>query len=58
MQRREAHQARIEGREPTRLMDSDYLLSVHDEQRLGGLRFRTTDRGPYLSAQSELAAPP
>jgi len=58
MQRREAHQARIDGRKPTRLMESDYLLGVHDEQRLGGLRLRTTDHGPYLSAQSELTAPP
>jgi len=37
MQRREAHQARLEGREPIRLMESNYLLGVHDEQRLGGL---------------------
>ena len=28
------------------------------EQRLGGLRLRTTEHGPYLSAHSELTAPP
>jgi len=58
MQRREAHRARLERREPARLMESDYLLGVHDEQRLGGLRLRTAADGPYLNAESELAAPP
>ncbi len=58
MQRREAYRARVEGREPMRLMESDYLLGVHDEQRLGGLRLRTSHDGPYLSADSEFAAPP
>lgn len=58
MQRREAYRASVEGREPRRLMESDYLLGVHDEQRLGGLRLRTSPSGPYLSADSEDAAPP
>ena len=58
MQRREAFRANVEGRDPQRLMESDYLLGVHDEQRLGGLRLRTSPDGPYLSAETELAAPP
>ena len=37
MQRREAAQAREEGRAARRLQETDYLLGVHDEQRTGAL---------------------
>ena len=40
MQRREAAQAREEGRPTQRLQETDYLLGVHDEQRVGALRFK------------------
>ena len=40
MQRREAAQARAEGRSAHRLQETDYLLGVHDEQRIGALRFK------------------
>lgn len=44
MQRREAAQAREEGRAARRLQETDYLLGVHDEQRTGALRFKEPAR--------------
>lgn len=58
MQRREAIMAKQTGRPPRRLQELDYLLGVHDEQRLGGIRLRAADGGPYLSDESTLTAPP
>jgi hypothetical protein len=40
MQRAERRQAEREGRTVRTLMESDYLLGVADETRLGALRFR------------------
>lgn len=40
MQRAERRQAQREGRAPRTLTDSDYLLGVRDDVRLGALRFR------------------
>ncbi len=56
MRRREAHLARSEGREERRLLESDYLLGVHDGHRMGALRFRVGDR--FLDDNDELASPP
>ncbi len=56
MLRREAQLAREEGREERRLLESDYLLGVHDRHRMGALRFRVEDR--FLDDNAELASPP
>ena len=58
MQRREAHIARIANRQPKRLLESDFVLGVHDEQRLGGIRMRFPDGADYLSHDASMAAPP
>ena len=58
MRRKEALLARQEGRKPRQLSEVDYLLGVHDEARLGALRFATEEGGPFLSAGSDMAAPP
>lgn len=58
MKRREAHNARREGRPPQTLLGSDYLLGVHDEQRMGGLRFKTELNGEFLSDAQGQNAPP
>ncbi len=58
MQRREAHFARIANRQPKRLLESDFVLGVHDEQRLGGIRMRFPDGADYLSHDALMAAPP
>jgi serine/threonine-protein kinase HipA len=40
MRRRERRQAEVEGRRPKTLQETDYLLGVSDQTRLGALRFR------------------
>ena len=57
MRRREAIAANREGRKPRQLLESDYLLGVHDEARMGALRFALQPDGPFLSCGSEKAAP-
>jgi len=56
--RREAQLARSEGRTARKLQDTDYLLGVHDVQRLGGLRFKLDPSGAFLDDNSNQAAPP
>lgn len=58
MNRREARDARHEGRKPKTLLGSDFLLGVHDEQRMGGLRFKTEPEGEFLSDNQGQNAPP
>jgi len=58
MQRREAYRARREGESPRILMESDYLLGVHDEARMGALRFKTSPDGSFLNDDQAMAAPP
>ena len=58
MKRREAILAKKEERKPKHLTDVDYLLGVHDETRMGGLRFFVGEGGPFLSDDKELATPP
>lgn len=55
--RRELLDARAEHRTARKLMESDYLLGVHDGGRMGGLRF-LDEAGKYLSDREKLAAPP
>ncbi len=56
MRRREAQVARAEGRVERRLLESDYLLGVHDGHRMGALRFRIGGR--FLDDNDERATPP
>lgn len=49
MQRAERRQAEREGRAVRTLMESDYLLGVADETRLGALRFRRADGEGFLA---------
>jgi serine/threonine-protein kinase HipA len=58
MQRRENTRARREKRKPRALTEWDFLLGVHDETRLGALRFRASPDGPFLDSDAEFAAPP
>lgn len=58
MRRSEAAQARAEGRAERTLLESDYLLGVHDAQRLGGLRFKTQPEGPFLGEGRGAPVPP
>lgn len=58
MRRREAALARLEERATNTLFESDYLLGVFDEHRMGGLRFKLEEDGPFLNDNPEQAAPP
>ena len=57
MERREAAAAEREGRPMRTLREMDFLLGVHDEVRMGALRFKDTGNGPFVD-QTYLAAPP
>lgn len=58
MKRREMIRAKKEGVKPRRLLESDYLLGVYDQSRMGGLRFKTEAQGDFLSDDELLATPP
>lgn len=58
MRRREAWQAREEGRDERPLFESDFLLGVFDGHRMGGLRFKLNQDGPFLNDQKKMATPP
>ena len=58
MRRREAVMARQEGREGRRLRESDFLLGVHDEQRMGAIRFKIAEEGNFFDDREERATPP
>jgi len=58
MRRREAMDARAEDRKPQKLLESDYLLGVYDETRMGAIRFALEPGGEFQSPDRRLAAPP
>jgi serine/threonine-protein kinase HipA len=58
MQRRENMRARREKRRARSLAEWDFLLGVHDETRLGALRFRDPDTGRFIDSDDRFAAPP
>jgi serine/threonine-protein kinase HipA len=57
MERREAAAAEREGRPVRTLREVDFLLGVHDEARMGALRFKSGDGGPFVYHGAS-AAPP
>jgi len=50
--------ARIEQRPEKRLQESDFLLGVYDEYRMGAMRFKEDVNGNFLNDNKALAAPP
>lgn len=58
MQKRERLLAEKENRAHRKLLESDFLLGVHDESRMGALRFSIEKNGPFLEQGRDLAAPP
>lgn len=58
MRRREAIEARRQGRPPRVLTEADYLLGVYDGNRMGALRFKASPDGAFLDDRRELATPP
>lgn len=58
MRRREAALSRIEKRHEQALFETDYLLGVFDGHRMGALRFKLDENGPFLNDNKEQASPP
>ena len=58
MQRRENMRARRQRRRARSLTEWDFLLGVHDETRMGALRFQDPGTGGYIDSDDALAAPP
>jgi serine/threonine-protein kinase HipA len=58
MRRREAISARAENRKVKILIESDYLLGVYDGHRMGALRFKEDETGPFIDENKKMASPP
>lgn len=58
MRRREAATARKEERNQNTLFETDYLLGVYDGHRMGALRFKLDEDGPFLNDNADMASPP
>jgi serine/threonine-protein kinase HipA len=58
IRRREAIKARQDGRPVKKLAESDYLLAVHDETRMGALRFNLDESSVFENSDQELSTPP
>ncbi len=58
MERREAMISRKTQQHKKRLTESDFLLGVNDETRMGALRFKLTENGDFLSGQEDFKTPP
>ena len=58
MKRREVINARKEGIKPRELQESDFLLGVYDESRIGALRFKIDENGSFISSDKDMATPP
>lgn len=58
MKRREILLAKQKNRSQNHLFGIDFLIGVHDNHRMGGLRFKEIEDGEFMSDDSRLAAPP
>ena len=58
MRRREAAMARNEYRTEQKLFETDDLLGVYDGHRMGALRFKLEEDGPFLNDNRVMASPP
>lgn len=58
LKRKEEIEASKEGKKPRRLDESDYLLGVCDETRMGSFRYSLEKDGPFLEKSNRLSVPP
>ena len=58
MRRREAALARFEKRPEKNLFETDYLLGVYDEHRMGALRFKENLNEAFLNSDRKMATSP
>ena len=58
LDRREGYRAKEEDRQRLNLMESDYLLGVFDESRMGALRMKLSPDGDFLDNDPLYSTPP
>ncbi len=58
MKRRAAQEAKMRNESARKLYDTDFLLGVHDETRMGGLRFKLDPEGSFLDDSKNYKVPP
>jgi len=58
MDRKSAYDARKNKIEKQKLFESDYLLGVFDEHRMGALRFKADTNGEFLNNDKHFKTPP
>jgi len=58
LDRRESLTAHEQQRTVRVLSEADYLLGVFDHSRMGALRYKLTEDGPFLDADAQMSAPP
>lgn len=58
LQRREQVLAEKENRSPRQLSSFDMLMLIHDQGRMGGLRFKTDPQGEFINDDLYLSIPP
>lgn len=58
LQRKENKQAAKQHRPARSLLESDFLVGVSDRTRMGALRYRSEDDGPFLAEESNGDVPP
>ena len=58
LDRRESHRAREEKRDAVTLQESDYMLGVFDESRMGALRMKLSPDGDFLDNDINYSTPP
>lgn len=58
MKQREAVKSREEKRKSNTLFESDFLLGVNDETRMGAIRFKVQADAAFLSEGTEMPIPP
>jgi len=58
MRRKASHKAIQQQKPVPNLYETDYLLGVYDESRMGALRFKTDPDGPFLDSDPQYPTPP
>lgn len=58
LDRRESYRSRAEQRPRQNLHESDYLLGVYDESRMGALRMKLSPDGDFLDNDPDYSTPP
>lgn len=58
LDRRESYRAKAENRQRLNLQESDYLLGVFDESRMGALRMKLSPDGDFLDNDPSFSTPP